>query len=201
MCGDFRAALELALGVAVPGSEDAPSRASAEWNAEQNADDEPDGELDVEMQRHEARRERAQASPIAQLASACSTVAWRWLRAREGQASASADPVVTEAFEIAAWDAHFIAAKLARALRGRLEFAAGAALIDDPIQNDWNGSAKVALISIERSEHAWQTIADATGEDTPSALAGQLRDLLRLVDAEFPAARQFVRPGFDEPGR
>jgi hypothetical protein len=108
---------------------------------------------------------------------------------------------VKEAFEIAAWDAHFIAAKLARALQGRLEFAAGDAFIDDPIQNDWNGSAKVALISIERSAHAWRTLADATGEDTPSALAGQLVDLRRLVEAEFPAVRQFVRPGFDEPGR
>jgi hypothetical protein len=68
MCGDFRNALELALGVAVPGSEAAPSSASAEWNTEQNADDGPDGELDVEMRRHEARRERAEASPITQLA-------------------------------------------------------------------------------------------------------------------------------------
>ncbi len=82
-------------------------------------------EVDAEMRRHAARREQAEASPIAQLASACSTVAWRWLRGREGHASCSADPVVAEAFEIAAWDAGFIEVKLARALQGRLEFAAG----------------------------------------------------------------------------
>ena len=28
-----------------------------------------------------------------------------------------------------------------------------------PVQNDWNGSAKVALISIKRSEAAWRIIA------------------------------------------
>jgi len=28
---------------------------------------------------------------------------------------------------------------------------------DDPVQNDWNGSAKVALISIERSASAWES--------------------------------------------
>jgi hypothetical protein len=29
---------------------------------------------------------------------------------------------------------------------------------DDPVQNDWNGSAKVALISIERSIDAWDEV-------------------------------------------
>jgi hypothetical protein len=201
MCGDFRNALELALGVALPESEEVQSGASASWSAGGDAEDEPDAEVDVEMQRHEAHRQQAESSPIAQLASACSMRAWRWLQARADLDSPSPDPVVREAFEIAAWNSHFIAAKLMRALQGRLDFRAGEGFIDDPVQNDWNGSAKVALISIERSELAWRTIADATGEDTPGAMAGELRDLGRLVDAEFPAARQFVRPGFDEPGR
>jgi hypothetical protein len=52
---------------------------------------------------------------------------------------------------------------------------------EDPVQSDWNGSAKVALISVERSETAWQTIA------APSWA--------------FPRAKEFVRPGFDEPWR
>jgi len=200
MCGDFRDALELALGVAVPDRQD-PSRASGQWIAALDSHDEPDEEFDEEMRKRDMRHEQAEASPIAQLASACSMVAWRWLQARPDAAASSADPIVKEAYEIVAWDAHLISAKLARALHGQLDFEAGDAFIDDPVQNDWNGSAKVALISIERSEHAWRIIADATREETPRALAGQLGDLRRLVEAEFPAVRQFVRPGFDEPGR
>jgi hypothetical protein len=201
MCGDASAALELALGVAPPVREAVQSSASRSWIADCDPADVSDSEIEIEIQRHEARREQAAASPVAQLASACSRVAWRWLHARHDLESPSADPVVTEAFEIAARDAHFIAAKLMRALQGRLDFDAGESFADDPVQNDWNGSAKVALISIERSALAWQVIADATREDTPRALATQLADLARLVQTEFPAVRQFVRPGFDEPGR
>lgn len=201
MCGDVADALELAVGVAAPAGEDAQSSAARSWIADYDPADESDADIEVEMRRHEARRKQAAASRVAELASACSSVAWRWVQARGELEPASADPVVREAFEIAARDAHVIAVKLMRALQGRLDFDAGESFIDHPVQNDWNGSAKVALISIERSALAWQTIADATGEDTPRALAGELRDLGRLAEAEFPAVRQFVRPGFDEPGR
>ena len=71
----------------------------------------------------------------------------------------------------------------------------------DPVQNDWNGSAKVALISIERSAHAWRTIAQALRDETAAMLADQMAALCREVESEFPAARSFVRPGFDEPWR
>jgi hypothetical protein len=200
MCGDFREALELALGVALPAADDDSQSAVASWMAQENQEDEADEEADADWRRREARREQARAAPIAELASACSAVAWRWLESRQAEAL-TADPVLKEAFEIAAWDAHFIEAKLVRALQGQVDFEAGEGFVDDPVQNDWNGSAKVALISIERSEHAWRTVADATGGETPRAMATQLGDLLRLVEIEFPKARQFVRPGFDEPGR
>jgi hypothetical protein len=36
---------------------------------------------------------------------------------------------------------------------------------------------------------------------TPASLANQLADLQQQVEADFPNARQFVRPGFDEPSR
>jgi hypothetical protein len=61
---------------------------------------------------------------------------------------------------------------------------------------------KVALISIDRSEIAWRLIADATGGDADALFfADSLQDLQRLVRAEFPRADEFVRRGFDEPGR
>lgn len=74
-------------------------------------------------------------------------------------------------------------------------------LDDDPVQNDWNGSAKVALISLERSEAAWQVIAQSTGDAVPAALAGRVADLRQAVEQTFPNARSFIRPDFDEPHR
>jgi hypothetical protein len=57
------------------------------------------------------------------------------------------------------------------------------------------------LISIERSEAAWRIIAQATGDETAALLDRELRDLGREVEAAFPNAWSFIRPGFDEPGR
>ena len=72
---------------------------------------------------------------------------------------------------------------------------------DDPVQNDANGSAKVALISLERSESSWRAIAQA-GRDAQAADLEALAARLRaLVGGEFPHAMAFVRPGFDEPWR
>ena len=69
---------------------------------------------------------------------------------------------------------------------------------DDPIQNDWNGSAKVALISIDRSILAWNTIALVAADQDAAMVADRLRALQLSVQEAFPCARRFVRPGFDE---
>jgi hypothetical protein len=93
-----------------------------------------------------------------------------------------------------------IHSKLYRALKGRDSYAFDG--IDGPVaQQDWNGSAKVALISLERSSAAWLTIAQSTVDETPREIAAQLRNLQRAVEREFPDAWSFVRPGFDEIGR
>jgi hypothetical protein len=59
----------------------------------------------------------------------------------------------------------------------------------------------VALISVERSETAWQTIAAASSDPVATILADQLAELRRLLMEAFPHATAFVRPGFDEPWR
>jgi hypothetical protein len=126
-------------------------------------------------------------------------VADRWLTARQEQLIAGADPVLREALAIAGHDALLISAKLHRALSGRDRD--GDDEDDHPIQNDWNGSAKVALISLERSEAAWRTIAAATTDPMPTTFPDQLRDVRRQVEDAFPHARSFIRPGFDETDR
>lgn len=66
------------------------------------------------------------------------------------------------------------------------------------MQEDANGSAKVAIIGIERSVAAWATVLARflDHEDAIFSLT-TLKRLLRRVDAAFPNARAFRRPGFD----
>ncbi len=69
---------------------------------------------------------------------------------------------------------------------------------------DANGSAKVAIIGIERSIAAWGGLLKcfAQQEDSLLDILAHLQGLLRLVELHFPGARSFVRPGFDtEPNK
>jgi hypothetical protein len=132
------------------------------------------------------------------VAWAFSRLSYDWLKSRGDPVGAAADEILQEALAVVLQDSILITVKLSRAVRGRDEYEHGEAPEDDPVQNDWNGSAKVALISIERSETAWRAIAHATREETPAVLADQLRDLRVDVERAFPGAWSFVRPGFDE---
>lgn len=201
MCGDTAAAIELAVGVPQP-VEDAPREAAEEWLTEL-VNVQPSAEDLAEFDRNEtARRVRLDGAPITAMARAYVLRATTWLKRHRERTVAGADPVVREALDIVAWDAYFIGAKLHRALRGRDRARHDEdECDDDPVQNDWNGSAKVALISLERSELAWHLIGDATGDRRASTLGDAAGNLRRIVLDEFPKAMTFVRPGFDEPWR
>jgi hypothetical protein len=197
MCdGDFEAALELALGPArVPGG--APEKSIPERMAEVFENFEPsEKELDEMGREMEERRRRIERYPLAEAAIDYTIASLRWLDERDRYAGID-DASVREAVEVIGWDSHLIHVKIMRALNGRDE---GAALnwFESAIQNDWNGSAKVALISIERSERAWRTIAQALGDETPTVLADTLRRMGEQLTKEFPRAKDFCRPGFDE---
>ena len=105
---------------------------------------------------------------------------------------------VSDAIATIAWFSSMIPAKTSRAVEGEREDSAD----EDPIQNDWNGSAKVARLAAAESLDAWNTLF-AAGE-TPSdgsirEVAQQLEDIDRGLMERFPRAMAFVRPGFDEP--
>jgi len=98
---------------------------------------------------------------------------------------------------VISWFQHLIAAKTHRALRGLAS--------DDPEARDWpadhDGSAKVALLGIERSHAAWLELAHR-GLASPAEIEPCVADLIWLCDElerVFPRARAFVRPGLDEP--
>jgi hypothetical protein len=117
-----------------------------------------------------------------------------WLR-QTGRESiqASAHP-----FAVIRWFHTLIHSKIARAVHG-------AATDDDRDRRDWpadhDGSAKVALIGIERSHEAWlQAVERGTASDgIIEIFLADLEWLAEELEREFPNARTFVRPGFDEP--
>lgn len=70
-----------------------------------------------------------------------------------------------------------------------------------PLRRDEEGSAKVALLCIDRSVTAWQELVDrglaAAGE--ADGLSRELCWLRARLQQVVPKAREFKRPGFDEP--
>ena len=63
------------------------------------------------------------------------------------------------------------------------------------------GTAKIALIAMDRSISAWAGMRETLGDEADRLLdlLAQLASLRRDAEDLFPEARAFVRPGFDEP--
>ncbi|HEX2957783.1 MAG TPA: hypothetical protein VHO70_13190 [Chitinispirillaceae bacterium] len=101
---------------------------------------------------------------------------------------------VTNSIEVVMWYSFFIAAKLHRALHKNNDD-----FIELPVDSDENGSAKIALIAINRSIAAWSIIRSAykTDHNTTAGFMGRLIAIRRVVEQTFPRANEFVRPGFD----
>jgi hypothetical protein len=102
-----------------------------------------------------------------------------------------------DALQIIRWYQNQIYIKLMRAVRSGLEEAPK---ISDDFARDSDGSAKVALIAIDRSIAAWGEIRNhyPLNDDKIMELLRQLGQLNNKVEAAFPDARAFVRPGFDK---
>lgn len=104
---------------------------------------------------------------------------------------------VQDAVEVIRWYQHQIHIKLCRALEGvNKEFN----YPTEEIPSDADGSAKVALIGIDRSISAWGVLLKLFPEPETDIiqLVRVLENLRNRVASEFPQARDFVRPGFDD---
>lgn len=101
-----------------------------------------------------------------------------------------------DAFDTIAWHVHQIHVKTMRALHGLYDEDD---VWDDEIQTDYNGSAKVALLGIERSAEAFETVGRLMEElrNETAPLIARLKALVSHIEQEFPNARKFIRPGFD----
>src|SRR5262249_32500177 len=107
--------------------------------------------------------------------------------------------------EVIRWYQYFIAAKVFRALIGSDSELQDVYSQDtenevNPSQTDANGSAKIALIAIERSLGAWRIMQSCVPDKTESveSLMTKLENLRSGIEEELPLARDFIRPGFDE---
>jgi hypothetical protein len=123
---------------------------------------------------------------------------------------------VSDAIEVIRWYQFFIAAKVYRALMGREDkilediLAKSEVLADDDVDeeevqfdgapDDSDGSAKIALIAIDRSSSAWRMMLSSVPEkaDSVKPMLLELERLRRATELIFPQARDFMRPGFDE---
>lgn len=102
-----------------------------------------------------------------------------------------------EAVEVVRWYQHLIYVKLMRAIRGELDERLE---ILDEFPKDSDGSAKVALIALDRSIAAWGEIRNLfphRNNDILDILV-HLEQLRRNAEKAFPEARAFIRPGFDK---
>jgi hypothetical protein len=107
---------------------------------------------------------------------------------------------VEESLEVVRWYQHQIYVKMMRAISGRLEEEWEVSNEEDRFARDSDGSAKVALIGIDRSIAAWSIIGNALpsfGRNDVQAILTHLERLGRSIEKDFPNARGFIRTGFD----
>jgi hypothetical protein len=91
---------------------------------------------------------------------------------------------------------YFIYPKIVRAVEGRMSDSSSGL---HELENDANGTAKIALITIDRSLAAWSLLYGEfpDKEDATLSILVHLDRLRRSVEVVFPAARSFNRPGLD----
>ena len=172
----------------------------------------------VELERigrqEEERQLAAENHPLAKSGFAYGEMVDEWFQSGEDSLRAKEEEVVaqaslgvtkvkeevaslTDVVEIIRWYQHQIYVKLVRGLDADKEYEATSEL-----PKDSDGSAKVALIAMDRSIAAWLRLKEYFPDKTDSILTMlvHLDRLRRAAEKEFPNARSFVRPGFDTEG-
>jgi len=164
---------------------------------------------DDEVRTRKSRRSLVDSHPLTRAGKKYANTASDWFRefdqliefsdVRVCEGEREQPDQLEDAREVIQWYQYQIAVKIMRALSCRSD-----GWEDDPslaeFPKDSDGSAKVALIGIERSIAAWRwmqlSLPDRADSIVPLIL--QLERLRQRVEKSFPEAREFVRPGFDE---
>ena len=142
-----------------------------------------------------APRTPALGDPLELLARHYALQAGRFLESTGLQTEQPPDAQATSPMVIA-WYHVLIAAKTYRAL-----VSAHASSRDRPALGcDASGSAKVALLGIDRSIAAFREIAQSDADARIDGLLELLETLRTAIEKRFPEARAFIRPGLDANG-
>lgn len=104
---------------------------------------------------------------------------------------------INDAIEVIRWYQFQIHVKLERAIDSAADEKRYGA---DEGLKDSDGSAKVALIGMDRSLSAWKILLSHFSHEKEGIvdLISSLESLKNRTESQFPDARAFVRPGFDE---
>lgn len=179
----------------------------SEW-AEENGVDLSPGVLAEVKEQKDRQRGQASTHPLASAAEEYARAVSQWFEKEFPQMEVFSD-VASESegrrefdeendyIEVIRWYQFFIAAKTIRGLLSRVDEDE---YLADEDARDSDGSIKVALIAIDRSLSAWKLMGELR-RDNPDSIHKILLDLEKLrlsVEREFPRARDFIRPGFDE---
>jgi hypothetical protein len=118
-----------------------------------------------------------------------------------GGAAADAEAALWELSDIVdviVWYHTLILAKLHRAVHQVIERDITG---EEDITGDSDGSAKIALIGMDRSLYAWNVLRKhlRDHENEIGNFQAQVERLRRQTEQLFPKARAFFRPGLDEP--
>ena len=173
-------------------------------------------DIEAETQQEKLNKETAQNHACVRAAKAYSEMVGSWFDSAEDLfkdkedelnlkvrlAIAGTEPhkesvTVEDAVQVIRWYQHQIYVKLMRAVHGKL---AEESDITDDFPRDSDGSAKVALIAIDRSIASWAESRNNFPERESDILdiLVHLDRLRRKTEKYFPDARAFIRPGFDE---
>jgi hypothetical protein len=167
-------------------------------------------EMEATMARDEQVRRSAAEHPLTMAADVYVGLVNDWFGVGQRQHTsdrdvlaelpASSDPApVIDALEVIRWFQFMISVKIRRALGSRAHEAENPEFWTE-VPKDSDGTAKIALIAIDRSIGAWGALLPAFSL-RQSATLEMLALLSRLrieLEQEFPDAWAFVRPGFDE---
>ena len=175
-------------------------------------------EVERSEQQRKKNRKDSEEHPLVAMALDYARTASAWLKTQPGmmekletmkedltlgiesQARARADmATIKDSLAIIEWYSYFIHGKVSRALMGKLDAIEWQEDLNDP-QHDFNGSAKIALISTRNSKDAWIKLFEMLPdqEDDFLNILGTLEKIEREIIQEFPTWNAFVRPGFDE---
>lgn len=174
-------------------------------------------EIDESSRREDEMRLQTRQHPISALTLQYAKVGREWLKTQPGmldrledlkqelilgmeneQGAKQQTFTIRESLSVIQWYLNFIHVKFTRALMSRLsneEFEKSEGYLYDS-----NGSAKIALIAVERSMQAWSELFTILPkeEDHFLKLLSLLENIRTMGLREFPDAMSFVRPGFDD---